>query len=101
MQWQETLLDCTDQPDPENIRTILDWLARTPTPGTALDALEALVKIAYPGEQTHYICRICGDTIDVPRRSGKSPTLCKKTECQRTANRERVQRHRRQKEHPE
>lgn len=84
--------DVTDKPDPENIRRILTHLATSPdVPGAALDAIEGLLKLAYPGEMTKYTCRICGAEIETPMRPGKRPAnLCKKTNCQKEANRQRV-----------
>jgi len=95
-------LDCTDQPDPENIRRIINFLSGLENkqglialPSEALDALEQLLKIAYPGDEETYHCRVCGDPIQIPRTPGKKPSsLCKKTDCQRQANRERVARYR-------
>src|SRR5688572_15761268 len=89
--------DITDSPDPENIRRIIHHMSRIRgaygiglVPGEALDAIEKLLKIAYPGAESTYQCRICGDTIEVPKRSGKLPDMCKKIDCQRAANRQRV-----------
>ncbi len=88
--------DCTDAPDYENVQRILGYLfGLMEVPGDALTALERLLELAYPGEKTAYRCRVCGDLIIVPKTPGKRPSsLCKKVDCQRAANRERVQRHR-------
>lgn len=88
--------DCTDSPDYENVQRILDYLSRLPqVPGAALDALERLLELAYPGDKTAYTCRICGERIMVPKTPGKRPmSLCKKVDCQRAANRQRVQAYR-------
>jgi hypothetical protein len=88
--------DCTDSPDYENILRILRYLSHLmEVPGDALTALERLLELAYPSEKTAYRCRMCGELILVPKTPGKRPsTLCKKVDCQRAANRERVQRYR-------
>ena len=88
--------DCTDSPDYENILRILGYLSHLmEVPGDALTALERLLELAYPGEKTAYRCRMCGEIILVSKTPGKRPsTLCKKVDCQRAANRERVQRYR-------
>jgi hypothetical protein len=88
--------DCTDTPDYENIQRILSYLSRMfEVPGDALTALERLCDLAYPGEKTSFVCRICGDRVTVPRTPGKRPTvLCKKSDCRKIANRRRAQRYR-------
>jgi recombinational DNA repair protein (RecF pathway) len=88
--------DCTDTPDYENVQRILSYLSHmTQVPGAALTALERLLDLAYPGEKTTFVCRICGERVTVPQTSGKRPTtLCKKADCRRTANRQRIQRYR-------
>jgi len=88
--------DCTDAPAYDNIQRILAYLNRLEAvPGPALTALERLCDLAYPAPKTTFTCRICGESIGVPKTPGKRPTsLCKKTDCQRIANRQRVQRYR-------
>ncbi len=88
--------DCTDTPDYENVQRILSYLSHmTQVPGAALTALERLLDLAYPGEKTTFVCRICGERVTVPQTPGKRPTaLCKKADCQRIANRQRAQRFR-------
>ena len=67
----------------------------TQVPDAALTALERLLDLAYPGEKTTFVCHVCGDLVSVPKTPGKRPiALCKKTGCQRAANRQRAQRFR-------
>ena len=88
--------DYADTPDYENIQHILAYLSRLEAvPGPALTALERLCDLAYPASKTTFTCRICGELIVVPKMPGKRPTFfCKKTDCQRIANRQRQQRYR-------
>ena len=94
MEWSREILDCDDSADFENIQRILAWLNKTPTPGAALDALENLLKVAYPGAAVGYTCAICGLQFHAPKRSGKPPTICGRDDCQKEANRRRVAKHR-------
>lgn len=88
--------DCTDAPDYDNIQRIISYLSHIfQVPGAALTALERLLDIAYPGDKTSFVCRICGERVTVPQTPGKRPTVyCKKGTCQKTANRQRAQRYR-------
>lgn len=88
--------DCIDTPDYDNIQRILSYLSRMfEVPGAALTALERLLDLAYPGEKTTFVCRICGERVTVPQTPGKRPTvLCKKGTCQQIDNRQRIQRYR-------
>jgi hypothetical protein len=88
--------DCTDTPDYENFQRILAYLNRLEAvPRPALTALEHLCDLAYPAAKTTFRCRICGEQIVIPKLPGKRPTsLCKKSDCQRAANRQRVAKHR-------
>lgn len=88
--------DCTDTPDYGNIQRILAYLTRLEAvPGPALTALERLCDLTYPGPKTTFRCRICGEPIVIPKLPGKRPiSLCKKSDCQRAANRQRVAKYR-------
>ena len=97
--------DITKSPDPENIRKIIEYMSGIKgasginlVPGEALTAIEALIQIAYPGEEAAYQCRICGNKFHAPKRSGKVPDLCKGYDCQKEANRQRVNKHRTKKQ---
>lgn len=90
------LWDITDRPDYENIRRILSQLSRREDiPGAALDALEGLLSIAYPGEVVTFTCELCGSPVRAPKTPGKKPSrYCGSVDCEREATRRRVAKHR-------
>lgn len=90
------LWDITDQPDYENITRIIGYLSRREDiPGAALDALEGLLKVAYPGEVYTFTCEICGSPVRATRTPGKKPSrYCGSADCAREATRRRVAKYR-------
>lgn len=96
MAYDYKYLDCDESVSAENLRVILDWLAaHRDVPHQAVTALEGLYKLAYDDKKMmSFTCRFCNQEFELPHVSGKNPTICKGFECQKAANRERVQNHR-------
>ena len=90
------LWDVTDQPDYDNIMRIVGYLSqRADIPGAALDALEGLLQVAYPGEVATFTCEVCGASVHAPKTPGKKASkYCGSEACKREVTRRRVAKYR-------